>query len=221
MPTLLDQFDPAYDPEASFGSGLYSGNPSALTTQRDAKLMSNVGMFTAIMGGINSAIGSFYAAKTAQYQMKSTALNYQFQSDMAAINARSAENDAQTILEAGKSEVQQYTLRAGQEKAAQTASTAGRGVVVGVGSARDVSASQDLVKNIDVMTINSNAVRAAYAQRVRATNYQNQSLLYRTSANNARRSADSVSPFASMSTSLLGSASAISSQWLANRDTRT
>lgn len=185
-----------------------------------AKLDSNIGLFTAVMGGINSAIGSFYAAKSAQYQLKSAASGAQFQSDMAAINAHSAETDAQSILEAGKSEVASYTMRAGQEKATTTASTASRGIVLGVGSARDVAASQDIVKDIDMMTINSNATRAAWAKRTQATNYQNQSLLDNTSAVNLRRSAGSISPFASLTTSLLGSASKISSQWLAGQDTR-
>lgn len=185
-----------------------------------AKLNSNLGLFTAVMGGINSAIGGFYSAKSAQNQMKSAASGAQFQSDMAAINAHSAETDAQSILEAGKSEIANYTMRAGQEKADTTASTAARGVVLGVGSARDVAASQDIVKSIDTMTINSNAVRAAWAKRTQANNYRSQALLDNTSAVNLRRSASSVSPAYSLATSLMGGASQISSQWLAGQDTR-
>lgn len=186
-------------------------------TLKTAGLGRDLGGLTAIMGGITSAIGSFYAAKTVQNQYKSAEMTYQFHSDMAAINARSAENDAQSILEAGKSQVQQYTMKAGQEKAAVTASTGSRGVALGVGSTKEVSASQDVVKDIDVMTINSNATRAAWAARTQATNYKNEALLDNVSAQNMRRSGSSISPFTAGVTSLLGSASSISSQWLAGR----
>lgn len=175
--------------------------------------LSKMGTFMAIMGGINSAIGTYYAAKSAQYQMKSEASSYQFQSDMAAINARSAEYNAQSILESGKSQVAQYTMEAGQRKAGAQASMAGRGIVLGEGSARDVEASMDIVKGLDVLTINSNAVRAAEQERTQATNYKNQALIYNTSARNARLSAGSISPFASSFTSLLNTASGVASQW--------
>lgn len=214
--------DPVFDPNVAYGGsgGALGGGSSAQIIQDSAKTMSKLGIFMSILGGINSAIGSFYAAKSMQYQMKSAASSYQFRSDMAALNARSAENDAQAVLEAGKTQIANYTMRAGQEKATTTNETAGRGVVLGVGSARDLSASQEVAKQIDMLTINSNAVREAAARRTLATNYQNESLLDRTSANNLRRSASSISPFASLTTSLLGTASTIGSQWLGGRDTR-
>ena len=222
MPTMLTEqwkpfIDEQWDLPTDSGTTLTSSTSPLL---KDAKQASQFGLITAVMGGINSAIGSFYQAKSMQFQLQSQASSYQFQSDMAALNARGAEIDAQSILEAGKSEKANYTMRAGQEKAATTADTAARGVVLGVGSSRDVAASQDIVKEIDVMTINSNATRAAWAKRTQATNYRNQALLLNTSAANALRSSRSISPFMSLSTSLLGSASQIGTQWLASRDTR-
>lgn len=175
--------------------------------------LTNIGVFTQIMGGINSAIGSFYAAKTAQYQQKSQALSYEFQSDMAAINARQSEYEGQSILEQGKSQVAQYTMDAGQRKAAATTSMAARGIALGEGSARDVAASMDIVKGIDVLTINSNAARAASAARTQSTNYRNASLLDRTSAVNSYASAKTISPLSAMSSSLLTTATGIASQW--------
>lgn len=194
---------------------IMSGNmgTDAASTQDTLKLQSHLGMVSSIFGAINSAIGSFYAAKSAQYQQKSVAASYQFQSDMDAINASNAEKDAQWILEAGQKEAMQYTLRAGQEKATTANQTAARGIVGGVGSARDVAASQEIVKDIDLMTINSNASRRAWAERTRATAYENRSLLNRVSGQNAMLSANSISPWGSATTSLLGSASQISSQW--------
>lgn len=188
-----------------------SGSQAAAA--KTAQLSSNMGILMSVFGAANQAIGSFYAAKTKQYEEKSAASSYGFQADMAAINSRQAEYAAQSTLEAGKSQVQQYTMAAGQEEAATTASMAAHGVALGVGSARDVSASQELVKKMDVLTINSNATRQAWAQRQQGTNFASQSLLDRVSAQNALAGAKSISPVAAGTTSLLGSATQFASQW--------
>jgi hypothetical protein len=187
--------------------------PSQAKAATAGATLKNAGLLASVLGGVNSAVGGYFAAKTAQYQMNSQASAYQFESDMAALNSRSAEHDAQSILEAGKTQVGQYTMEAGQQKAAAKTSMAARGIALGEGSARDVEASMDIVKGLDVLTINSNAVRAAEAQRTQAVNDRNQSLLYSTSARNATASSNSISPLAATSNSLLNSATNIASQW--------
>ncbi len=179
--------------------------------------MKNIGLVTAVLGGINSAFGSYYAAKTAQYQEKSQASSFAFQSDMASINASRAEMTAESIQEAGKSQVASYTMQAGEQKAQATASMASRGISLGVGSAATVSASMDIQKDLNVLAINSNTTRQAWAAREQGTNYSNQALLDRASSVNANRSAGSISPVASTVNSLLGSATQISSQWNYNQ----
>jgi hypothetical protein len=186
---------------------------SALRTKQTASTIGKIGLFTAVMGGINQAIGTYYQAKSAQYQAKSQASTMRFQSDMALINARSEENTAQGIMEAGQKQIGQYTMAAGAAKAGAKTAMAARGIALGEGNARDVEASMDIVKSIDTLTINANTVRAAEAQRMQATNYKNQSLLDRTSAKNADMSANSISPMAGAFTSLLGSATNVASQW--------
>lgn len=188
-------------------------NPKQTGIATNAATLKNVGTLTAVFGGINSAIGSFYAAKSEQYQLQSRASALQFQSGMDAINAHGAEMSAQSIQEAGKTQVEQYTMRAGQEQAATQVGTAARGVDLSSGSAVAQRASDDLVKQMDVMTINANATRAAWAQRTQATNDANQSLLSGVSASNMRTSANTISPGLAASTSLLGSATGIASQW--------
>lgn len=192
-------------------------SPSLAKTAQAGQAMSNVGLVTSVLGGINSAIGSFYAAKTAQYQEKSQASSFAFQSDMAAINASRAELTAQSIQEAGKNQIAGYTMQAGEQKAGATASMAARGIALGVGSAADVSASMDIQKSLNTLAINSNTTRQAWAAREQATNYQNQSLLDRTSAVNATRSANSISPVGGAVNSLLGSATQVAGQWDWNR----
>lgn len=178
-----------------------------------AAAVKGAGTLMSIFGGINTAVGQFYAAKTQQYQMQSQASSLQFQAGMDAINAHGAEMNAQSIQEAGKTQVEQYTMRAGQEQAASTAATAARGIDLSSESAVDQRASNDLVKQIDVMTINSNATRAAWAQRAQATNYSNQSLLAGVSASNMLESANTVSPGLAFTTSLVNSATSIASKW--------
>jgi len=196
-------------------------SPTVAKTAQTGQALKNIGLVTAVLGGVNSAIGTYYAAKSAQYQEKSQASSFAFQGDMAAINASRAEMTAESIEEAGKSQVASYTLRAGQEKAGAVATMAGRGVALGVGSARDVAASMDIEKDLNVMAINSNTVRQAWAVREQGTNYKNESLLDRTSSVNALRTASSISPMGSTANSLLGSATQIAGQWDWQRWMRT
>lgn len=192
-------------------------NSSMSQSQRDAATgaatMRNAGMMMTIMGGVNSAIGGYFAAQTQKYQDKSQAVSLGYQADMASINARSAEYSAQSTLEAGKSQVANMTMAAGQATASTTATMAAHGVRLGVGSAADITASQNIVKDINMYTIDANATRAAGQDRVQATNYSNQSLMDRTGAANALRSANSISPFSAMTSSLLTSASSVGQQW--------
>lgn len=192
-------------------------SPVLTKTAQTGKMIGNVGLVTSVLAGVSSAIGTFYAAKSAQYQAKSQASSFAFQSDMAAINASRAEMTAESIEEAGKSQVANYTMRAGQEKAGAVAEMASRGIALGVGSAAEVSASMDVEKDLNVLAINSNTVRQAGSAREQATNYRNESLLDRTSAVNALRSSNSISPGASAVNSLLGSATQIAGQWDWNR----
>jgi len=187
--------------------------PGQVNAATGAATMRNAGMMLTIMGGINSAIGGYFQAQTQQYQDKSQAVALGYQADMASINARSAEYSAQSTLEAGKSEVAKMTMEAGQAAASTTATMAAHGIRLGQGSAQDITASQNVVKDINMYTIDANATRAAGQQRIEATNYSNQALMDRTSQANALRSASSVSPFSSMTSSLLTSASAVGQQW--------
>ena len=190
---------------------------SMAKTAQTGQSLKNIGLLTSVLGGINSAIGTFYAAKTQQYQERSQASSYAFQSDMAAINASREETTAESIQEAGKSQIASYTMQAGEQKAAATASMAARGIALGVGSAANVSASMEVEKDLNVLAISSNTTRQAWAAREQGTNYANQALLDRVSSANATRSASTISPFASSVNSLLGSATQIAGNWDYNR----
>jgi hypothetical protein len=192
-------------------------SPAMASTAKAGQSLSNIGLITSILGGVGSAVGAYYQAKTAQYQDKSQASSYAFQADMASLNKSREEMTAQSILEAGKAQVGAYTLQAGQQKAGATASMAARGIALGTGTTADISASQDIEKSLNVLAINSNATRQAWAAREQGTNYGNQSLLDRTSSVNALRSAASISPAGSAVNSLLGTATRVAGQWDWNR----
>lgn len=178
---------------------------------------SKMSPWLAVAGAVQSAIGSYYQAKSAQIQAKSQASTLQFQQDISQLNARQAEFQAQNILLAGERQAGQYTMRAGQLKGSTRASLAARGGVLSEGSNLEVMASQDLAKEIDTLTINANTVRAAEAARLQKTNYMNQALMQGVSAQNALASAESINPFMSAATSLLGSATSIGGQWFRDR----
>jgi len=209
---------PQYDQDGNLTGVAAPGmSASQVQTAKSSATMQNVGLLTTIMGGLTSAVGGYFQAKSQQYQDKSQALNLTYQADMASINARSAEYSAESDLNAGKSEIFNQTMAAGQQKASTTATMAARGIVLGQGSAQEISASQDIVKDINMYTINANATRQAAAARTQATNYQNQALMDRTGAVNANLSANSISPFSAATSSLITTASSVAQQWNNNQ----
>jgi len=188
-------------------------SPSMADTAQAGQSLQNINLITGVLQGINSAIGTFYAAKAAQYEQRSQASSFAFQSNMASINASRAETMAESIQEAGKSQVAAYTMQAGQQKAGATASMAARGIALGVGSARDVAASMDVEKDLNVLAINSNTTRQAWEAREKGADYQNEATLDRMGVVNALSSAKSISPAGSAVNTLLGSATQISQRW--------
>jgi hypothetical protein len=99
-------------------------------------------------------------------------------------------------------------MQAGHLKARQRVGQAAGGIDLGTGSAAEVRASTDIMKEIDANTLGANAVRSAWGQRMQGTNYQNQALM-------ARANAAAISPGAAAATSLLGSAGKVASSWYA------
>lgn len=150
-------------------------------------------------GTAMSTIGGFYSARSQQSALQS-------QANIADTNARIAELGAQQEQFRGEREVAALTLRAGQLKSTQRASLAASGIDLGSGTAAEILTSTDLMKEIDTNTATANAVRSAWGYRTQATNYQNDAL-------SRRASADSISPFGAAATSLLGGAGSLASSY--------
>ncbi|WP_291774273.1 hypothetical protein [Castellaniella sp.] len=156
-----------------------------------ASLIGNIG------GGVMSAAGSYYGAQEQQG-------NLEFQSKMSGINADIADTNANTLLTignanadairtvgdynakmaelgaqsallTGQNQVMQQTLRAGQVAGTQRAVMAARGVDLGEGSAAEVQASTEMMKDIDTHTIQYNAMGQALGYREQGMNAKLQS----------------------------------------------
>ena len=167
-------------------------------------------------GAVTQAIGSFYAAKNAQIQMRMQEQNLLFQQRMSNLAARQAEFQAQGIMEAGQRQIGAYTMQAGAAKSTAKTQLAARGVQAGKGSAAEIMATFDLIKEIDAMTINANTVRAAEAQRMAATRARVQGVMAGASARSYGLMAGAISPGMSGFQSLLGSATQIGMQMQAS-----
>ena len=175
--------------------------------------MSNIGVGMAIMGMIQSGIGTFYAAKSNKNQLKSQAMTFDYQKQMSALNARAMEDTAQQILRAGEQDIGRLTLRAGQVKGSARASQAARGGQIGTGSNAEELASLELMKQTDALTINSNTVRAAWAARTQAQNYEAQAAMAGVSAFGATSAASQINPYMQAGTNLLSSGGNVAAAW--------
>lgn len=173
--------------------------PSSSMFNISAENMATVGLVGGIFGGISSAYGAFASARSTKNQLE-------FQAKMSEINARQAEQQAQSIMYSAERQIGQVTLKAGKVKSSQKASMAANGIALGEGNAAETVATTDLMKEIDALTINANAVRAAAAARSQSVNYSNQALLSQTSS-------DTINPMSAGATSMINSATTVASSW--------
>lgn len=176
----------------SFGSSTLA-SASLSSNLASASLIGQIG------GGLTSAVGSYYSSAAQQSSL-------QAQAAMANTNARISELGAQSALSQGQQQIASLTMRAGQLKGSQRAAQAANGIDIGSGSAAEVRASTDIMKEIDSNTAQANAVRTAWGYRTQGVNYQNQALMDRAGAS-------TINPFGTAATSLLGSAGKVASSW--------
>ena len=169
----------------------------------DLSPLGQAGIITQGFGAVSGAVGSFYAASAEKYKTKSLALSLQHKKDMALFNMRQKESQAQHIMRSFNKQYQIMTLKQGRAKAKNIVSIASRGGVRGVGSNLESIISNDILAEIDKMTMNSNKVRAAENKRLEAVGLGIQGSMYGMSASNMFATASSISPFMNMSSSLL------------------
>ena len=150
-------------------------------------------------GAASSAVGAYYAAANQRTLLDT-------QASIEEINARLAENAAQSTIEAGGRQEQASRLQTAKLKSSQRAALAANGVDIGTGSAAEAVASTDVLGEIDADTIHANAIRSAWGYRTQATSMRTDAML-------RRGTADGINPVMSAATSLLGSAGTVAPSW--------
>lgn len=176
---------------------------SSLQTGTGANAMGGASQNLAIGGALSSAVGTYYAS-----QAQSDALKYQ--AFTAETNARLAEKSAQSVLLQGQQEAGRIQLRGASTKGSARAAMAANGVDLGEGSSARTIANIDMLTDMDVNTVEANALRSAWGYRTQATNSQNQALM-------ANASADGISALGNAGSSLLGSAGTVAAGWYRNK----
>ena len=155
----------------------------------------------ALMGAgvASNTVGSYWSAKTSKIALEAEA-------GIADTNARIAELAAQQELIKGEHEVASLTMRAGQLKSSQRAAMAANGIDLGEGSAAEIQASTDLMKEIDKNTVEANTVRSAWGYRTQGMNYQNRATMDRATAG-------AISPGLTAFGSLLSNSGQVAASW--------
>lgn len=182
-----------------YAEGYRGGTVSAEASQSGG---GGTGKRENVLGAVYEMVGGYYKAMSRRGELKQQALTLDFEAFASQLDARSSEMDAMAVLDAGKQELGQYTMQSGQFRASVVASQAASGIQAGVGSAAEVVASMDLRKEIDTMTIKSNAARRAAALRIQAQNQRSAADIARVSAANTRRTARGITGYSQVVTGL-------------------
>lgn len=180
---------------AGGGAGLFSG----LTTGT----LANVGVGTSLASGAVGALGS---VRTAEAQKQ--AAQYQAQVDLN--NQKLAGYYANTAAAKGAADLSTEQQKQKQQMDFIRASQAASGVDVASGSSQDVRNSQEILNNLDALTIMSNTAQQYYGYQVAGTNSANQAGLEQLAASQA-------GPEAAIgaTSSVLSGASGAANQYLA------
>ena len=165
--------------------------------------LGKVGVIGQIGGTVTGIIGSYFASEAEKYKTKSMALQLEHKRDMMLFNASMKESQAQHLNRVYNQRSQAKTLGFGKSRGTSRALMAARGIQMGVGSTKDAFVSDEIMKELDKITMNSNKVRAVENKRLEAVGLGIQADAYGLSASNAFATASAISPWMNMSSSLL------------------
>lgn len=161
-----------------------------------------IGIGTSILGGLTGAA-------SASEQSQAQQATYNYQAGVATINAQIAKQNQEYAVQQGEQEAQTAGMQGAQQMGKIKVAQASSGLDINSGSAKQVQNSQQLVTDLNLDQIRSNAAKTAYDYDVQATQYTNQATLYKMGAANAA----AAEPY-NVASSILGSASSVSSKWL-------
>ena len=155
-----------------------------------------------------SAFGTIAKFQAQQQQAQAVRDTANFNAQVAANNAITARQQSVQAHDIGKVEAAKAGLKARQLISLQRASSAGQGVLVGQGSAADITADTQAQARVDVGTTRSNAARESLGFITRGTNFDaQQGLILATGSNQA----SAINTQAQ--TTLLSGATSVASKW--------
>lgn len=172
----------------------------------------DIGAGANAFGALVNAAGSYYSVSSEKRAARSQSMNLLFRSSIANLNARQAERQARSVLEAGRRQAFLASLQYGATKGQQRAALAASGARL-TGSAAEKLAATEYAKQLDMQQIRANAVAQAGAFGTQAQDLRNQAALDAVSAGNIRRSAGTLSPWGAVLTGLIGSSGTLTSDW--------
>lgn len=172
---------------------------------------------TMAAGAAMQAVGSYHAEQNMKRRDEAAASTREFEATLSDINANQAEHRMTSMLAAGRRAASLVRLAKGRETGEIRAAAGASGTTVGKGSTVQVQASNEVLREIEALTITGNALRSAAGASAQATNLRSNATLQRVSANNLRIGAASRSPLLAGITSLTSSGTAIAGQLLRDR----
>lgn len=164
--------------------------------------LAGIGSLATLAGGIIGGVGQIQAGDAA-------AQMYNYQAQLATINANTAKQNADFALTQGEISAVNYGKQAAQRAGAIVAAQASSGLDVKSGSAVDVQQSQQTATRIDLSQIRANAAKSAYDYEVQGTSFTNQATLDTAAAANSQWAG-----MIGAGSSMLGAAGSVSSKWL-------
>jgi hypothetical protein len=160
------------------------------------------GIGSTIGAGITGAFGAFLGGEAQQQY-------YNYQAGVAQFNAQIAQQNAQYEINLGEIQAQQAGLQQGQQMGRIIAGQGASGLDVNSGSAKQVQQSQIGLNRTAQTSIRSSAAKQAYNYEVEGAQFSAQAVADTQAGKNARTAG-----MLGVTTSLLGAASSVSSEWL-------
>lgn len=132
-------------------------------------------------GGLTKAFGSIMGGEASSSM-------YKYQSSVAQVNKKIAEQNADYAIKAGESSAQREGMKGRFEFGALKTGRAASGFQVGTGSNERVLESKEAINTYNQSVIRSNAAKQAYGYKVDAMTAGAQSQMYKMAASNAETS---------------------------------
>lgn len=162
----LEQAFSTYDPDAAsfWNVGLFETKSAAKT----------FGQNTGYVSLANGVIGTVGSIATGYYNSRIQKAQQEMAIRVQEYNARQAERAAQSALMSSNFKIGQISEKFEKVKSSQKAAMAANGIVLGVGSAAEVTASTDINKRRSIDNQYANGYSEASKYRMQGVNAQTQ-----------------------------------------------